>query len=70
MALGIIGLFEAIEVTEDEGQGHPVGQRPEVFRKAPAVADASQLVRRAEALEGPEDIAVAQHDGQEQGQRR
>jgi hypothetical protein len=70
MALGVIGLFEAIEVAEDKGQGHPVGQGPEIFGKAPTVADTSHLVRRAEALEGPEDIAVAQHDGQEQGQRR
>ena len=70
MALSIIDLLKAVEVAEDEGQGHPVGQRPEVFRKAPSVADASQLVRRTDAFEGPEDIAVAQHDGQEQGQRR
>lgn len=70
MALGIIDPLETVEIAKNKGQGNPIGHRPDIFRKAPAVAGTGQLVCRAEAFQRTEGIAVAQHTGQEQGQRR
>ncbi len=69
MAEVVVRLFEAIEVAEEEGVRSLLGQAFQVVEQAAAVHDGCQRVDLAQAVDAPDQVVVAQQDGEEARER-
>lgn len=61
----VIRLLEAVEISEEEGILAVVGQILKIVEQAAAVHDGCQRVNLAQVVDVPDQVAVAQQDGEE-----